>query len=140
VFGDVVGDLDLLRHSIPPRNSRLTRPQRSPINALARSAGIRLESIASEPVGPLASGVLTVGVETAGLPGDVGAVERAGFEAGFGGLFFGERWDVARSQQLIDELLVLADAVGEHAAVVAVVVDAPFSVLEEVRMTWVLRG
>lgn len=63
-----------------------------------------------------------------GLAGDIGAVERAGFEAGFGGLLLGLSRDVAGGDQLVDELLVLADAVGEHASVVAVVVDAPLSV------------
>jgi hypothetical protein len=87
-----------------------------------------LEGIAGEPVCPLTSRVLTVRVDAAVLAGDIGAVERAGFEACFGGLLLGLGWDVAGGEEFVDELLVLADAVGEHASVVAVVVDAPFPV------------
>lgn len=87
-----------------------------------------MEGIAGEPVSSFTSGVLAIWVDAAVLSGDVGAVECAGFEACFGGLLLGLSWDVAGGEELIDELLVLADAVGEHASVVAVVVDAPFPV------------
>jgi hypothetical protein len=43
-------------------------------------------------------------------------------------LLLGLSRDVAGCNQFVDELLVLANAVGEHASMVAVVVDAPLSV------------
>lgn len=125
VLGDVVGDLDLLGNGVTACDSGLAGSQGRAVDALASSARVCLEGIAGEPVGPLASGVLAVWVDAAVLAGDIGAVERAGFEACFGGLLLGLSWDVARCQEFVDKLLVLADAVGEHASVVAVVVDAP---------------
>ena len=128
VLGDVVGDLDLLGDCVPAGDSGLAGSQGRAIDTLASSARVRLEGIAGEPVSSLTSGVLAIWVDAAVLAGDIGAVERAGFETCFGGLLLGLSWDVARCQEFVDELLVLADAVGEHASVVAVVVDAPFSV------------
>lgn len=127
VLGDVVGDLDLLGNGVTTCDSGLAGSKGRTVDTLASSARVRLEGIAGEPVGPLASGVLAVWVDAAVLTRDVGAVECAGFEACFGGLLLGLSWDVARCQEFVDELLVLADAVGEHASVVAVVVDAPFA-------------
>lgn len=128
MLGDVVGDFDLLGDGVAACDGGLAGSKGGAIDALAGSSGVCLEGVAGEPVGSLTSGVLAVGVDAAVLAGDVGAVERAGFEACFGGLLLGLSWDVARGQEFVDELLVLADAVGEHASVVAVVIDAPLSV------------
>lgn len=128
MLGDVVGDLDLLGHGVTACDGGLAGSQGGTVDALAGSARVRLEGVAGEPVGSLASRVLAVWVDAAVLAGDVGAVESAGFEACFGGLLLGLGWDVAGCEEFVDELLVLADAVGEHASVVAVVVDAPFTV------------
>jgi hypothetical protein len=128
VLGDVVGDLDFLGDSVTTCDSSLAGSQSRTIDALASSSGVCLESITGEPVGPLTSRVLAVWVNAAVLAGDIGAVERAGFEACFGGLLLCLGWYVAGREEFVDELLVLADAVGEHASVVAVVVNAPFPV------------
>lgn len=128
MLGDVVGDLDLFGHGVAACDGGLAGSQGRTVDALAGSAGVCLEGIASEPVGSLTSRVLAIWVDAAVLAGDIGTVERAGFEACFGGLLLGLGWDVAGRKEFVDELLVLADAVGKHASVVAVVVDAPFSV------------
>ena len=128
VLGNVVRDLDLLGDGVAACDGSLAGSKGRTVYALAGSSGVCLEGVAGEPVGSLASRILAVWVDAAVLAGDVGAVERAGFEACFGGLLLSLGWDVAGREELVDELLVLANAVGEHASVVAVVVDAPFSV------------
>ena len=125
---DVVGDLDLLSDGVAACDGGLAGSEGGAVDALATSARVGLEGIAGEPVGSLTSRVLAVWVYATGLARNVGAVERASFEACFGGLLLGLSRDVAGCNQFVDELLVLANAVGEHASMVAVVVDAPLSV------------
>lgn len=126
MLGDVVRDLDLLGYGVAACDGGLARSKGSSIDTLASSARVGLESVAGEPVSSLTSRVLTVWVDATGLARNIGAVERASFEAFFSGLLLGLSRDVARRNQFVDELLVLADAVGEHASVVAIVVDTPF--------------
>lgn len=54
-------------------------------------------------------------------------------EAVLGSLLLGIRWDIPRSQEFVDECLVLADTPTEHATVVAVVVHAPLHIDD---LTW----
>ena len=126
VLGDVVGDLDLLGYGVAACDGGLARSKGSSIDTLASSTRVCLEGIAGEPVSSLTSRVLAVRVDATVLAGNIGAVERAGFEAFFSGLLLGLSRNVARRNQFVDELLVLADAVGEHASVVAIIVDTPF--------------
>ena len=127
MLGDVVRDLDFLGDGVAACDGGLAGSESRAVDALAGSACVRLEGIAGEPVGSLASRVLTVWVDAAVLAGNIGAVESAGFETCFGSLLLGLSRDVAGRNQFVEELLVLADAVGEHDSVVAVVVDAPLS-------------
>ena len=126
MLGDVVGDLDLLGYGVAACDGGLAGPEGSTVNALASSTRVCLEGIAGEPVSPLTSRVLAVRVDATSLARNIGAVERASLEAFFSGLLLGLSRDVARRNQFVDERLVLADAVGEHASVVAIVVDTPF--------------
>ena len=128
MLGDVVRDLDFLGDGVAACDGGLAGPKGRAIDALASSARVCLEGIAGEPVCSLTSRFLAVWVDAAVLAGNIGAVERASFEAGFCGLLLGLSRNVARRNQLVDELLVLADAIGEHASVVAVVVNTPLSV------------
>ena len=128
VLGDVVGDLDLLGDCVPACDSGLAGSQGRAIDTLASSARVRLEGIAGEPVSSLTSGVLAIWVDAAVLAGDIGAVQRAGFEAFLSSLLLCCGRDVAGCEELVDKLLILADAVGEHPSMIAVVVDAPFPV------------
>ncbi len=99
------------------RNKRLT---------LAATVAVGPESVAGKPVIPPAGLTLAaVWAVVAGLAVDVVAVEEALLEAVLGGLLLRVGGQIARVKELVDELLVLADAVREHAAVVPVVVDAP---------------
>lgn len=131
MLGDVVGDLDLLGNSVTACDGGFAGSKGRAIYALASSSGVCLESVAGEPVGSLASRVLAVWVDAAALAGDISAVECASFETCFGGLLLVLSRDVARREELVDELLVLADAVGEHASVVAVVVDTPLPAIRQ---------
>ena len=62
------------------------------------------------------------------MAGHVGARKRASLKAVFGGLLLGFGGKISGRDELVDEGLVLTDAVAEHAAVVAVVIDAPLDI------------
>ena len=126
MVGSEVGKLDLLGDSVPSGNAGEAGVVRRSVNTLASSPIAGLESIAGEPVvTPARLTLLAVGAESAFLTIDVGAWQDASFEAVLCGLllFFGR--EVVRVEELLDQLLVLAHAIGEHSAVVTVVVDAP---------------
>ena len=126
VVRHVVRDLDLLRHSIPARNTCIARVQRRVVNPLALRV---VEPLAGKPVVPPARLPLrTIRTVITGLPTDVSARQLALREAVFGCLLLRIGGQIPWCGELVDEGLVLADAVREHAAVVAVVVDTPFHV------------
>lgn len=86
------------------------------------------EAIAREPVIPIARlPSLAVGVVPAGLARDISAVQRACQETVLRGLLLGVSGKVTWRQEFVDEILVFAYAVAEHAPVVAVVVNAPLN-------------
>lgn len=122
----VIRNLHLLGNSIPTGNGRLTRVQLRPVNALTAAVGISLKRIARKPVvtptGLILRAIRTI---TTLLSINIRTLQLALQEAVLGGLFLGLGREVRRVQELVDQCLVLTDAVGEHAAVVAVVVDAP---------------
>ena len=119
----VVGQLDLLRDRVPARNRGRARVERRTVNTLATSLP---ELLAREPViTPARSALGAVGAVRAVLPVNIPATQDALIEAVLGRLLLRVGGEVGGVGELVDEGLVLADAVGEHAAVVAVVVDAP---------------
>lgn len=125
--GDVVGDLDLLADGEPTSSSSEARVKSSVVNPLALAAG--LEALAGEPViAPAWLSLLAIGTEVALLPRNIGTFEGASLEAVFSGLLLLVGRGVSWSQEFVDECLVLADTVTEHATMVAVVVDTPLDI------------
>jgi hypothetical protein len=113
-------------YSVSASNAGIARVQGRVVDAPA--LGI-LESLACEPVVPPAwLSLLTVCIVSAGLPAHISAWECTLFEAGLCSLLLSIRREIPRHQELVDERLVLANAVGEHAAVVAVVVNTPLDI------------
>lgn len=124
-----VGKLDLLGDGETSSNRGVARPAGSIVNALAGATVTGIESIAGEPV--VAPTRLTRGAvraEAAVLARDVGAGKGAPLETVLGGLLLLVGGEIARCEELLDERLILADTVGEHATVVTIVVDAPLDV------------
>jgi hypothetical protein len=68
---------------------------------------------------------LAVSAVVAGLPGDIGTGQKASLEAVLGGLFLIVRGRISGVEELVDDGLVLANAVTEHAAVVTVGIETP---------------
>lgn len=126
MVGNVIRDLDLGADREPARDGRVARVERRTVNALAPPS---LKLLAREPVVPPArlarAAVLAVRTR---LALDVCAWQHALLEAVLRGLLLLEGGQVVGVEKLVDDGLVLADAVGEHASVVAVVVDAPLDV------------
>lgn len=119
----VVGDLDLLRDSVPARNRRGARVELGAINTLAP---VLLERVAGKPIIPPARLALrAVGAIPALLPVNIRAAKQPLVETILRRLLLLLSRHVLRIQELVDNLLILADAVREHAAVVAVMIDAP---------------
>jgi len=58
---------------------------------------------------------------------DVGARKSTAFEAIFGGLFLSKSRNITRGQKLVDQSLILADAIGKHATMVTIVIDTPLN-------------
>lgn len=126
MLGRVLRNLHLLGNSIPTSNRRLTRVQLRPVNTLTATVGIRLERITRKPViAPTRLVLRAVRAIPTLLAINVRALQLTFQETVLGGLLLGLGGEVAGVQELVDQGLVLADPVGEHAAVVAVVVDAP---------------
>lgn len=123
MLGGVVRKLNLLGHSVTPSDGSITRVQLRIIHTL--TLGI-VESIAREPVlAPARLTLRAVGAVVALLSINIRAGEHALLEAVFCSLLLLFRRGVAGVQELVDDGLVLADAVGEHAPVVSVVVHTP---------------
>lgn len=119
----VVGDLDPGGDGVSSSNGRVARVDRCAVDADAAALS---ELLASEPVIAVTSITLVAVRAVATLLAiDIGAREHTSLEALLGLLLLREGRQVVGVQELVDEFLVLADAVREHAAVVAVVVDAP---------------
>lgn len=122
----LVMDSEKNTYRIPTSDASVARVQRRVVYTSA--LGI-LESFAGEPVVPPARlTLLTVRIVSTGLPAHVSARECAFLEAGLCSLLLSVCWKISRCQELVDECLVLADAVAEHAAVVAIVVDTPLDI------------
>jgi hypothetical protein len=122
----VVWDFNLLGNSISTGNRRRAGIQGRRINALTSPITARLEGIARKPIITITRlSRSTVRVIPTALPRHIRAAQLALKETILSSLFLLIRRDVPRSQEKVNKRLVLADAVREHAAVVAVVVDAP---------------
>jgi len=125
VVGDVVGDLDFLGDGVSACDASEARSKSRVIDTLALGVG---EGFASEPVVPparLSSGAIAA--EIASLSCNVRAGQETSFETILGSLLFVVGRDIAWSKELVDDGLVLADAVAEHAAVVSVMVHTPLN-------------
>lgn len=95
------------------------------INTSAFGSITTVKALASKPVVvPARLTGLTVGIVVAGLAGNVFAGEDTSFKAGLCGGFLGKGGGVSRTEEGRNNGGVVAEAVGEHAAVVAVVVHA----------------
>lgn len=62
-----------------------------------------------------------------GLTRDIRTIQRPSFKTIFSGLLLGICWYVSRSQERVDDVLILADSIAEHASMVAVVVETPLN-------------
>jgi hypothetical protein len=99
------------------------------INALASSATVGLESIASEPViTPASLAGRAVGVVATVLAVNVSTGKQTAFETVLGGFLLCLGREISRCQKLINKVLILTDSVAEHASMVPVVVDAPLDI------------
>ena len=120
---NIIRNLDPLRHRIPPSNRGIARVYRSVVHTPTLRI---LEALAGKPVvSPTRLPRRTIGTVFASLTTYIRTRQDTLRKTVFCGLFLGFGGQVSRGQELVYERLVLADAVGEHAAVVAVVVDAP---------------
>jgi len=127
VVRGIVRNFDLRANSVPASDAGIARVDRCIVDATALAAF--LEASTGEPViAPAGLALLTVRVVSASLARNVGALECSGFEAFFGCLLLSFGGQIARGQELVYECLVLADAVCEHAAMIAVVVDTPLDI------------
>ena len=118
---DVIRNLDFLGDCVSTSNGGVAGVDRRIVDSTALGV---LEALAGEPVVPpalLSWGA--VGAIVTGLAVDVGAGQGTLCETIFRGLFFGLRGEISRSYEFIDNGLVLADTIGEHASVIAVVVN-----------------
>jgi len=68
---------------------------------------------------------LTVRVVTARLPSNISALQLTSLEAVFSSLLLRFRRKITRCQKFVDESLILADAVAEHATMVTIGIEAP---------------
>ena len=126
MFRRKVRNLDLLRNRVPARNCCSARVN---LRVIDPNTPVFLKGIAREPIIrvtrlPLAA----VRAIPALLPIHIRAAQKPLLEAILGLLLFLLGGLVVRVEELVHNVLILADAVGEHAAVVAVVVDAPLDV------------
>lgn len=123
---DVIRNLDLLGDSVTAGDCCLAGVKRSIVDTL--TLGI-IEALAGEPVIAVASFALTtIGTVVAGLSIDAGAFKNTFVKAGLGCLLLLGGWQVIRVQEFVHDSLILADTVGEHAAVITVVVNTPHDV------------
>lgn len=125
-------DANLLADSIPARDGGGARIDRRAVDALAPTV---LERLAGKPVVPPARLALrAVGAKPAVLPAHIRAAQCPRLEAILGSLLLSVGREIARGEELVHEALVLADAVAEHPAVVAIVIDAPLDVDDLARL------
>lgn len=123
MVGGVVRDLDTLRHCVATGDGCIAGVYGSIVDATAFGV---LESFAGEPViAPAGLALRTVRIVVTGLAADVRTWECALSETVFGRLLFGLCGEIAWGYEFVDESLVLAYTICKHAAVVAVIVDAP---------------
>lgn len=71
---------------------------------------------------------MAVRVVTASLPSNISALQLTSLEAIFSSLLLRLRRKVPGRQKFVDESLILADAVAEHATVVTIGVEAPLHI------------
>lgn len=123
VGGEVGRQSNLLGNGVSTSDGGRAGVESRAVDALAAAVA---KLLAGEPlVVPAGLALGAVGAVVAGLPGDVGTRQDAGLEAVLGGLLVVVGGRVGGVQELGDDAVVLAEAVGEHAAVVTVGVEAP---------------
>jgi hypothetical protein len=122
----IVRDLYATADSITTSYARVARVERRVINALAFRT---FKRFASEPVvSPTALTLGTVGTEVTGLPADASTRQYASLEAIFSSLLLGFGWKIVGIEKLVDYSLILADAVANHASVIAICINAHLDV------------
>jgi hypothetical protein len=122
----IVRDLYATADSITTSYARVARVERRVINALAFRT---FKRFASEPVvSPTALTLGTVGTEVTGLPADASTRQYASLEAILSSLLLGFGWKIVGIEEFIDYSLILADAVANHASVIAICIDAHLDV------------
>lgn len=123
MVGGVLWDLDLGRDSVAAGNGGVAGVLRGIVNS---NTSITIESLAGKPVIAVARLILaTVRTVAALLPVNISAGQESFFKTVLSSLLLSFGGKVLRIQELVDYVLILADAIREHAAVVAVVVDTP---------------
>lgn len=126
----VVWNLDLCRYRVAASNRSIARVDWCIVNTSASLAVIiTFERLASKPIVAM-TGLIIGAVRTvvASLAINVGARQDSLLEAILGGLLLSLGGNIVGVEKLVDNVLVLANAVGVHATMVTVVVDAPLDV------------
>lgn len=123
MLGLVAGELDLLGHCVTAGDGGVARAVRGVVDGDAAAAvGV---AFAAKPIGVLASGFGAIRATGAVVSGNIGAGKDTLLKARLGLVLLRDSGNVVGVQELVDDILVLADPVAEHAAVVTVVVNAP---------------
>lgn len=127
---DIVWDLDLAGHSITTSNRGVARVNRRIVNTTATLAiRVAIERLASEPIVSMAWLISrTVRTVTTLLAINVSAGKKSFLETIFSSLLLSFGGDVVWVKKLVDDALVLTDAIGVHAPMVAVVINAPLDI------------
>lgn len=126
VGGEVGGDLDLGADGVPACNRGVARVERRVIDTLALCP---VKGLAREPVvAPAVLAFAAVGTVVAGLAVDTCAWQESGLKAILSGLLLVICGKIAWVQELFHNILVLADTVREHAAVVTIGINAPLHI------------
>lgn len=137
----VVRNLDLRADGIAPRNAGIARVQWCIVDSLTfrtfvepatyapnqpNAKAAYVEQPTSEPVIPPASLSLgAIRVVTARLPSDIRTLQCSGLKAIFGSLLLCVGRQVPWSKKLVNQSLILADPIGEHATVITISIKTP---------------
>ena len=126
MVGSVLWKLDLLGHRVATGNTGVARVQLGIVNSLALRPVRSLEAIARKPIiTPAGLALGAVRTVSTLLAIDIRAGQQTCVKAILSSLLLLLSGEVIRVEELVDNSLVLTDPVGEHAAMVAVVVDTP---------------
>lgn len=122
----IVRDFDFLRDGVAPGDSCRAGAFRSAIHTLTSTVGVGIEGIAGKPIVTVACFIrTTIRIKATGLTIHIRAFQFTLQEAIFSSLFLVGSWEVSRSEEQVNQRLILTDSIGEHTTMITVVVDAP---------------